>query len=219
MPGDRQEVLATCRALARGQPTPTKGVTFDTEAFREDLRTERTSWESSLAELWERDVPDAVRDDKRAAEAATARFMDSCALALDPLEQQLPDRFDSLAAARRAQRVSADVAAPATSRERAMSALGVCAVYASGDGGWLMPAARRTHVDEYASQTSLADPPGSLLAEQLANGRCLSCLRSYQRQRDQARNSAAQRGYGRDRRAPRGDHRRRSVLRRLQHRS
>lgn len=41
--GYRQEVLATCRALPRGQPTPTEGVTFEKDAYLDDLRTQRSS--------------------------------------------------------------------------------------------------------------------------------------------------------------------------------
>lgn len=121
--GYRQEVLATCRALPRGQPTPTEGGTFEKDAYLDDLRTQRSSWESSLAELWEQDVPDSLRKDKTAAEAATARLVDSWGLALERLEQQLPASFDFLAAARYAQTAGAVLAAPASSWERAMSRL------------------------------------------------------------------------------------------------
>jgi hypothetical protein len=121
--GYRQEVLATCRALPRGQPTPTEGVTFDKDAYLDDLRTQRSSWESSLAELWEQDVPDSLREDEGAAEAATARLVESWGVALERLEQQLPARFDFVAAARYAQSAGAVLAAPASNWERAMSRL------------------------------------------------------------------------------------------------
>ena len=121
--GYRQEVLATCRALPRGQPTPTEGVTFEKDAYLSDLRTQRSSWESSLAELWEQDVPDSLREDEGAAEAATVRLVESWGVALERLEQQLPARFDFVAAARYAQSAGAVLAAPASSWERAMSRL------------------------------------------------------------------------------------------------
>jgi len=121
--GYRQEVLATCRALPRGQPTPTEGVTFEKDAYLDDLRTQRSSWESSLAELWEQDVPDSLRGDEGAAEAATARLVESWGVALERLEQQLPARFDLVAAARYARSAGAVLAAPASSWERAMSRL------------------------------------------------------------------------------------------------
>lgn len=121
--GYRQEVLATCRALPRGQPTPTEGVTFEKGAYLDDLRTQRASWESSLTELWQQDVPDSLREDEGAAEAATARLVDSWGVSLERLEQELPASFDFVAAARYARTAGAVVAAPASSWERAMSRL------------------------------------------------------------------------------------------------
>jgi hypothetical protein len=121
--GYRQEVLATCRALPREQPTPTEGVTFEKDAYLDDLRTQRISWESSLTELWQQDVPDSLREDEGAAETATARLVDSWEVALKRLEQQLPASFDFVAAARYARSAGAVLAAPASSWERAMSRL------------------------------------------------------------------------------------------------
>ena len=121
--GYRQEVLATCRALPRGQPTPTGDGTFEKDAYLDHLRTQRSSWESSLAELWDQDLPDSLREDKAAAEAATSRLVDRWGVALDRLEQQLPDTFDFLAAARYAESAGAVVAAAASNWERAMSRL------------------------------------------------------------------------------------------------
>jgi hypothetical protein len=121
--GYRQEVLAACRALPRDPPTPTEGITFEKDAYLDHLRTQRSSWEDSLAELWDQDVPDSLQEDERAAEAATARLVESWGTALDRLEQQLPARFEFAAAARYAQSTGAEVAAPASSWERAMSRL------------------------------------------------------------------------------------------------
>ena len=65
--GYREEVLATCRALPRGQPAPTAGVRFEKGAYLDYLSTQRVSWQSALAELWERAAPDSLREDERAA--------------------------------------------------------------------------------------------------------------------------------------------------------
>jgi len=121
--GYREEVLATCRAVPRGQPTPTEGVTFEKDAYLDFLSTQRSSWASSLDELWEQEAPDSLREDERAAEAATARLIESWGIALERLDQQLPERFDYLAAAQYAQSAGAVLAAPASSWERAMSRL------------------------------------------------------------------------------------------------
>jgi hypothetical protein len=121
--GYREEVLATCRALPRGQPTPTAGVTFEKDAYLDDLRTQRSSWESSLREFWEQEVPDSLQEDKRVAESATARLIETWGVALDRLEQELPTRFGFLEAARYSQSAGTVVAAPASSWERAMSRL------------------------------------------------------------------------------------------------
>ena len=134
--GYRQEVLATCRALPRGQPTPTEGVTFEKGAYLDDLRTQRASWESSLTELWQQDVPDSLREDEGAAEAATARFVASWGVALERLEQELPASFDFVAAARYSRSAGAVLAAPASSWERAMSRLaGAACTPAATAGG------------------------------------------------------------------------------------
>jgi hypothetical protein len=121
--GYREEVLAACRALPRGQPTPTEGVNFEKDAYVDFLRTQRSSWASSLDELWDRDAPDSLRRDQRAAGAATARLMESWDVVLGQLEQQLPEQFDLLTAAQYAQSSGAELAAPASNWERAMSRL------------------------------------------------------------------------------------------------
>jgi hypothetical protein len=121
--GYREEVLATCRALPRTQPTPTAGISFEKAAYLEFLSTQRGAWRSSLADLWEQEVPDSLRDDRRAARAATARLMERWGTVLELLEQQLPERFDVPAAAQYAQSTGATLAAPASRWERAMSRL------------------------------------------------------------------------------------------------
>jgi hypothetical protein len=121
--GYREEVLATCRALPRGQPAPTAGVRFEKDAYLDYLSAQRVSWQSSLAELWEQAAPDSLREDERAARAATARLLESWGVALARLDQQLPASFDLAAAAQYAQSAGSVLAAPATSWERAMSRL------------------------------------------------------------------------------------------------
>jgi hypothetical protein len=121
--GYREEVLAACRAVPRGQPTPTDGVNFEKDAYLDFLRTQRSSWASSLDELWGQEVPDSLRQDERAAEGATARLVESWGTALERLEEQLPERFGLLAAVEYAQNAGAALAAPASSWERAMSRL------------------------------------------------------------------------------------------------
>ena len=121
--GYRDEVLATCRALPRGQPAPTDGVMFEKAAYLDYLRGQRNSWNSSLAELWDEDVPDPLRSDQGAADAATDRLIKTWGVALQRLEQELPERFDVLTAAQYAQSVGVLLAAPASKWERAMSRL------------------------------------------------------------------------------------------------
>lgn len=121
--GYRQEVLATCRALPRQEPTPNQGLTFEKDVYLDHFRTQRSSWESSLAELWEQDVPDSLGEDKRAAEAATARLVESWGVALERLDWELPNSFDLTAAVQYAQSAQTVTAAPASSWEGAMSRL------------------------------------------------------------------------------------------------
>jgi hypothetical protein len=133
--GYREEVLATCRALPRTQPTPTAGVDFEKDAYLEFLRTQRSAWSSSLADLWEQEVPEPLRDDRRAARAATARLIERWGNVLELMEQQLPDRFDFPAAAQYAQSSGATLAAPASRWERAMSRLAAAPCTPPATGG------------------------------------------------------------------------------------
>ena len=133
--GYREEVLATCRALPRGQPTPTEGPTFEKDAYLDFLRAQRSSWQSSLTDFWDADTPDSLQGDKGAAEAATARLVREWGVALDGLEQELPERFDFLTAAQYAQRFGAALAAPASNWERAMSRLAGAACTPPATGG------------------------------------------------------------------------------------
>src|SRR4029079_6721708 len=116
----RQEVLATCHALPRGQPS---GLRFEQEPHLLYFRTQRKSWQSTLDGLWEEKAPDSLQDEKQAAKDAAARFLDSWGAALDTLEQELPESFDRDTAQQYAAKAQATLAEPTSSWLRAMAKL------------------------------------------------------------------------------------------------
>lgn len=119
----RQEVLATCRALPRGEPVPTQNGTFERGAYLDFFTTQRKSWQTIFGELWEAPVPDALKNAQANARHAWKRASRQWAVALEQLRGDLPPTFDYATASQIAQTINSQLAESGTRLERAMSRL------------------------------------------------------------------------------------------------
>ena len=91
----RPEVLAACRSLqAGGLPPGNSDGTFDRDSFLSWARSRLDSSESVLTALWERPVPDDLKDDAAEARRAADDWLRRARAAFAGRGGELPARFD-----------------------------------------------------------------------------------------------------------------------------
>jgi hypothetical protein len=122
----RQHVLAACRGLEQvgGTPPLNSDLTVDRDRFLEWARAQLATSEGILSALWERPVPNDLKDERKQARRDAGDLSRRTKAGFSRLEETVPDRFSLFPNPPPAlQRFSAELAAPSTRFEASMSEL------------------------------------------------------------------------------------------------
>ena len=123
----RQRVVAACSDIAQGGgglPPLNNDGTVDRDRFLQWLRGQLATSEGILNALWERPVPDQLKDERATAHDDARDYVKKARAGLNQLEQALPKRFSLvLNPPAVISQVNAELAAPSARLNGSMSEL------------------------------------------------------------------------------------------------
>jgi hypothetical protein len=132
----RQEVLAACRALPRGEASPTDGTTYRRDSYISHFARQRRSFRSILKDLFDLPAPTSLANSKLAAQRAWTDIDRRWGVEIDRLETELPAQWDLFSPPAVFQVTNDELGPPAARLERAMSRLaGAPCTPSVGNGG------------------------------------------------------------------------------------
>jgi hypothetical protein len=121
----RQRVLAACRDIAQpaGLPPINDDGTVDRDPYLEWVRTRLATSEGILNALWQRPVPDQLKDEHATARDDARALVKKAKAGLNQLERALPTRFAVVPDPPAVQQFNAGLAAPNDRLNGSMSEL------------------------------------------------------------------------------------------------